>query len=32
MGLLYPLLLSLVFVLLGVFAFSKLQGEIVDEL
>jgi lipopolysaccharide transport system permease protein len=31
-GLIYPLLLALFFVLLGVFAFSRLQGEIVDEL
>ena len=31
-GLIYPLLLALFFVVLGVFAFYKLQGEIVDEL
>jgi lipopolysaccharide transport system permease protein len=31
-GLIYPLLLALFFVVLGVFSFYKLQGEIVDEL
>jgi len=31
-GLIYPLLLALFFLVLGVFAFYKLQGEIVDEL
>ena len=31
-GLIYPLLLALFFIVLGVFAFYKLQGEIVDEL
>ena len=31
-GLIYPLLLALFFLVLGVFAFFKLQGEIVDEL
>ncbi len=31
-NLIYPLLLSLIFIFLGIFAFYKLQGEIVDEL
>ena len=31
-GLIYPLLLALFFLVLGIFAFYKLQGEIVDEL
>jgi lipopolysaccharide transport system permease protein len=31
-GLAYPFILSVVFVWLGIFAFFKLQGEIVDEL
>jgi len=31
-GLIYPLVLALFLVVLGVFAFYKLQGEIVDEL
>ncbi len=31
-GLIYPLILALLFCALGLFAFHKLQGEIVDEL
>ncbi len=31
-GLIYPLILALFFSVLGIFAFHKLQGEIVDEL